>query len=69
MSKMQDNDGGLLFSWKKRFFNGLILIESQITSWINMRTQKKKKKGAEKGPSELELGQQELINQLTRNTA
>ena len=69
MSKMQDNDGGLLFSWKKRFINGLILTESQITSWINMRTQKKKKKGAEKGPSELELDQQELIDQLRRNTA
>ena len=38
MSKMQDHDGGLLFSWKKRYINGLILTESQITSWINTQT-------------------------------
>ena len=69
MSKMQDNDGGLLFSWKKRFINGLLLTESQITSWINIQTQKKKKKGSEKGPSENELQQQQLIDQLILNPA
>ena len=68
MSKMQDNVGGLLFCWKKRYNNRLILTESQITSYINIQTQKKKKKGTEKGPSEVDLQQQELIDQI-RNRA
>ena len=68
MSKMEDNDCGLLFSWKKLYSNGLLLTESQITSYINIQTQKKKKKGAVKGPFEVDLQQQVLIDQIRNRT-
>ena len=64
MHEMRDQDGGLLFSNKKRRTNGIILTESQITSWVSIRTQGQKKKDKAKGPSDTDIRQQELIDQL-----
>ena len=60
MREMRDDDGGLLFSHKKRRTNGILLTEGQITSWVSMRTQEQKKKA--KGPSDTDIQQQELID-------
>ena len=62
MREMRDEDGGLLFSHKKRRTNGIILTEGQITSWVSMRTQEQKKKDKGKGPSDTDIQQQELID-------
>jgi hypothetical protein len=61
MRAMRDTDGGLLFCFSKRNITGGLLTDDQIQSWINSRTQKKKKKG--KGtPTEKDLEQERLIN-------
>jgi hypothetical protein len=44
MRAMRDTDGGLLFCFSKRDITGGLLTDDQIQSWINSRTQKKKKK-------------------------
>ena len=62
MKNMRDNNGGLLFCYKKRCTNGLLLTEGQITSWISTRTQDQKKEMAAKGPSGIDLQQQEHID-------
>jgi len=54
MKKMRDNDSGLLFCHKKRFTNGKLLTEGQITSWVSTRTQRKKKQTTEEGRIELD---------------
>ena len=59
MREMRDDDGGLLFSHKKRRTNGILLTEGQITSWVSGLTQKQKKA---KGPSDTDIQQQELID-------
>ena len=62
MKNMRDDNGGLLFCYKKRRTNGLLLTEGQITSWVSTRTQEQKKKDKEKGPSGIDLQQQELVD-------
>ena len=62
MKNMRDDNGGLLFCYKKRRTNGLLLTEGQITSWVSTRTQEQKKKDKEKGPSGIDLQQQEHID-------
>jgi len=64
MREMRDDDGGLLFSHKKRRTNGILLTEGQITSWVSIETQKQKKKDKAKGPSETDVQQQELVDQM-----
>ena len=61
---MRDDDGGLLFSQKKRRTNGILLTEGQITSWVSMRTQEQKKKKKANGPSDTDIQQQELVDQM-----
>jgi hypothetical protein len=43
MRRMRDTDGGSLFCYTKRDTSGMLLAEDQIQSWVNSRTQKKKK--------------------------
>ena len=62
MKNMRDDNGGLLFCYKKRRTNGLLLTEGQITSWVSTRTQEQKKKDKKKGPSGIDLQQQELVD-------
>jgi hypothetical protein len=59
MREMRDDDGGLMFSYKKRRTNGILLTEGQITSWVSGLTKKQKKA---KGPSDTDIQQQELID-------
>ena len=59
-----DGDGGLMFSHRKRFTNGTLLKEGQITSWVSSRTQEKRKEDTAKGRSAIDLQQQELIDSI-----
>ena len=61
-----DGDGGLMFSHRKRFTNGTLLKEGQITSWVSTRTQEKRKEDTAKGRSAIDLQQQELIDGIDR---
>ena len=63
MQNMRDDNSGLLFCYKKRRTNGLLLTEGQITSWVSTHTQEQKKKDKAKGPSDTDTRQKELVDQ------
>ena len=69
MKKMVDEEvGGLLFTYRKRFRTGMMLTESQIQGWISTATQNKKNEEKEKrgGKSETEIQEEAAIAQLRR---
>ena len=64
MMVVRDSDGGLLFCWSKRQTTGMLLTVDQIHSWINSRTQKRKKR--EKGmQTEKDIEQERQIQEAT----
>jgi hypothetical protein len=66
MRRMRDTDGGLLFCYAKRDTSGMLLAEDQIQSWINSRTQKKKK-GNRGQQTDKDIEENRLVDDLEKS--